>query len=408
MKYVVLGSSAAGINGIRELRRLDPSGEILLVSKDRVIYSRCILHQYLGGERTLEQLNFAEKEFDRVYRVEWKKGTGCTGIDRKARQVFLDNGETVTYDRLLIATGSHTYLPDIPGLREAVNASGFRNLEDMAPLKEAAVPGKQVVVMGAGLVGMDCVAGLLEAGVKPVLVETAPWMLKKQLDETAASRYQEAFAARGVKQYYGQTVTRAVLDGKKQITELVLSDGTILPCHWLVVTAGVRANVEFLEGSGLALSPLGLVYDETGRTNDPDIYGAGDVSGARPIWPVAVKEGIIAASNMAGGHRKMTDFFASKSTMNFLGIPSMSLGEVNPPEGQMEMEVRKTKDSYKKILHKDGKITGAVLQGDLAYGGILQQLIARKIDITRVKKPVFDIDYSDFFHMDENFEYYWD
>ena len=104
----------------------------------------------------------------------------------------------------------------------------------------------------------------------------------------------------------------------------------------------------------------------------------------------------------------MTDFFASKSTMNFLGIPSMSLGEVNPPEGQMEMEVRKTKDSYKKILHKDGKITGAVLQGDLAYGGILQQLIARKIDITRVKKPVFDIDYSDFFHMDENFEYYWD
>ena len=74
----------------------------------------------------------------------------------------------------------------------------------------------------------------------------------------------------------------------------------------------------------------------------------------------------------------------------------------------MEMEVRKTKDSYKKILHKDGKITGAVLQGDLAYGGILQQLIARKIDITRVKKPVFDIDYSDFFHMDENFEYYWD
>ena len=163
--------------------------------------------------------------------MEWKKGTGCTGIDRKARQVFPDSGETVTYDRLLIATGSHTYLPDIPGLREAVNASGFRNLEDMAPLKEAAVPGKQVVVMGAGLVGMDCVAGLLEAGVKPVLVETAPWMLKKQLDETAASRYQEAFAARGVKQYYGQTVTRAVLDGKKQITELVLSDGTILPCH---------------------------------------------------------------------------------------------------------------------------------------------------------------------------------
>ena len=407
MKYVVLGSSAAGINGIRELRRLDPSGEILLVSKDRDIYSRCILHHYLGGERTLEQLHFAEKDFDRRYRVEWRRETGCTGIDRNARQVFLDNGEKVSYDRLLIATGSHTYLPDIPGLGEAANASGFRNLEDIAPLKEAAASGKRIVVMGAGLVGMDCVTGLLDAGAKPVLVETAPWMLKKQLDETAARRYQEAFAARGVEQYYGRAISRVVLDDQKRITELLLEDGTSLPCGWLVVTAGVRANVEFLEGSGLALSPLGLAYDETGRTSDPYIYGAGDVSGARPIWPVAVKEGIIAASNMAGGHQKMTDFFASKSTMNFLGIPSMSVGEVNPPEGQMETEVRETKDSYKKILHKDGRITGAVLQGDLAYGGILQQLIARKIDITRVKKPVFDIDYSDFFHMDENFEYYW-
>lgn len=94
--------------------------------------------------------------------------------------------------------------------------------------------------------------------------------------------------------------------------------------------------------------------------------------------------------------------------MNFLGIPSMSLGNVNTDEDGVTVEVKETKDSYKKILHKDGKIVGAVLQGDLAYGGILQQLIARKIDVRKVKKPIFDVDYSDFFHMNENFEYYYE
>ena len=160
--------------------------------------------------------------------------------------------------------------------------------------------------------------------------------------------------------------------------------------------------------SGLELSRFGLVYDASGRTSDPDIYGAGDVSGTSPIWPAAVKQGIIAASNMAGVERKQTDFFASKSTMNFLGIPSMSLGDVNGDGPDLTVEVREDKKSYKKIVHKHGRIVGAILQGDLAYGGILQQLIAHKIDVSKVKKPVFDIDYSDFFHMDDNFEFYYD
>ena len=156
---------------------------------------------------------------------------------------------------------------------------------------------------------------------------------------------------------------------------------------------------------------FGLVYDAAGRTNDPDIYGAGDVSGLSPIWPVAVKEGMIAAANMCGVKEKMTDFFASKSTMRFLDISTMSLGNVNPdPEDDtIKVETYRKGDVYKKIVHQDGKIIGALLQGDLAYGGVLQQMIARKIDVRKVKKPLFDIDYSDFFHIrDNDYEFYYD
>ena len=408
MRYIILGASAAGINAVRELRKIDKESEIILISKDKDMYSRCILHHYLSGERDLQGLNFAEDNFEELYKVTWMRGRTCTKVNSKGNTIVLDDEEQIAYDKLLIATGSHTFIPPVKNLKEGKNVIGFRNIEDIEKLKEAAKTHQHFVVMGAGLVGLDCVSGLLKLGVKVTLVEMAEWMLCKQLDRRAAKTYQDAFAERGVEQYYGSGISEAVLDEENQIKAIILNDGTHIHCDYVVVTAGVRPNVEFLEGSGIETNRFGLVFDEAGRTSDENVYGAGDVSGLSPIWPAAVKEGIIAASNMSGVPKKMTDFFASKSTMNFLGIPSMSLGNVNPENEEYSVEIRETKDSYKKIIHLNGKITGAILQGDLAYGGILQQLIARKIDIAKVKKPVFDVDYSDFFHTKDNFEFYYE
>ena len=408
MRYVVIGASAAGINAVRELRKLDSESEIILISKDKQIYSRCILHHYLSGHRTLEELNFAEPDFTELYQVEWRNGKACTKVKTEEKVIVLEDGEEVAYDKLLIATGSHTFIPPIKNLKEANNVSTFRNIEDIEALKEAAKTHKNFLVIGAGLVGLDCISGLLGLGVHVTMVERSGWMVIKHLDQRAAKTYADAFAAKGVIQYYNASISEVVLDENGMVTSAILSDGDRISCDYVVVTTGVRAAVEFLEGSGIETNKFGLVYDETGKTNYDDIYGAGDVSGLSPIWPAAVKEGIIAASNMAGVPRQMTDFFTSKSTMNFLGIPSMSLGNVNPEDNSYGIEVLETDDSYKKIVHKDGKIVGAILQGDLAYGGILQQLIARKIDVTKVKKPIFDIDYSDFFHTKENFEFYFE
>ena len=405
MKDVVIGSSAAGINAVRELRKTDPAGEIVLVSKDKNVYSRCILHQYLCGERTLERLNFAEPDFDRLYRVNWMRGREAVGLDREQKTLLLDGGEKLPYDKLLIATGSHTFIPPIKGLDGAVNYIGFRNIDDIEVLKEVPKTCKNIVVLGSGLIGIDCATGYLHMGVKVTLVDFAGWLLNKQLDERAAKTYIDAFRENGVEQYYGVGVNEVRVGEDHRIYEIELSDGTVLPCDYFVVTAGVRSNVEFLKDSGLELSRFGLVYDATGRTSDPDIYGAGDVSGTSPIWPVAVKEGMIAAANMAGGKEKMTDFFASKSTMSFLGIHTMSLGVVTPPDDTYRVDIYDKNGVYKKVVSKDGVIVGALLQGDLAYGGVLQQMIARKIDVRKVKKPLFEIDYSDFFHEKKDLEF---
>lgn len=407
MRYVILGSSAAGVNAAKEIRRVDRDGEILMISRDETIYSRCILHHYLGNIRNIQQLDFTEPDFTEKYRIKFLKGREAVSVNCREHAVLLEDGERVSFDRLLIATGSHTFIPPVKGMREAGNVVGFRNLCDIDRIKAALPKASHVVVMGAGLVGLDTVSGLLDNKVKPVVVELADHLLCKQLDKKAASVYEAAMDEKGVKQYYGVGVQELFTDRDGNVKELLLSDGSKISCDFLIVTAGVRANVEFLEGCRVETDRFGLLFNESGETNVPGIYGAGDVSGRAPIWPVAVKEGIIAGSNMAGVKRKMTDFFASKSTMNFFGIPTMSLGQAEPKDETELVETQEGREGYKKIIHKNGRILGAVIQGNLSYSGVLQQLIARRIDVSKVKKPIFEIDYSDFFHVSDNFEYYY-
>ena len=164
-KYVVIGSSAAGTNGVRELRKRDADAEITLISKDTDIYSRCILHAYLGGHRTKERLRFVEPDFEERYRVNWMKGEEAVGLDRAGHKVLLAGGKEVPYDKLLIATGSHTFFPPIKNLAGSPNMIGFRNIDDIEVLKEVAKTKKNIVVLGSGLVGIDCACGFLDLGV---------------------------------------------------------------------------------------------------------------------------------------------------------------------------------------------------------------------------------------------------
>ena len=122
MRYVVIGASAAGVNAVRELRRLQPDAKILLVSKDEEIYSRCILHHYMGGIRTKKELMFVEEDFETRYKVDWMRGVACTGLDVHEKRVCLSQGagpSYLSYDKLLLAAGSRTFLPSVEGLREA-------------------------------------------------------------------------------------------------------------------------------------------------------------------------------------------------------------------------------------------------------------------------------------------------
>ncbi|MCL1929117.1 MAG: FAD-dependent oxidoreductase [Treponema sp.] len=397
MKYVVIGASAAGLNGLKTLRSNDKNAEIVLIAPDNIIHSRCILHRFIDGERPEKKLNFTDDDLIEKSKVKWLKNKAA-GVVLDNKLVLLDNGEKVNYDKLLIAAGSVTNMPPIKNLDKAKNVFGLHDFEDALAIKNNSVKAKHIGIIGSGLVGCDAISGVLGKGAKISCFEVASHMLPLNLDKYAAEKYQEAFAQKGLEQYYGVKVEEILLGSDNKICGLKLSDGRSFDCDMIIVTAGLKSNTEFLKNSGLKLDEKGLVYDKYGKTSNENVYAAGDISGKTAIWSAAVKEGIIAANNMSGTKNEMTDFFASKSTMNFAGIPTMSLGLAEKPDDSYtEVVFTDKKGNYKKIIHKNGEIKGAILQGDLSYAGILTQLIREKIDVSRVKKPLFSIDYSDFF-----------
>ena len=406
-RFAVLGASAAGTNVVRKLRELNPEAEIILISEDDAIYSRCILYHKLEGIRDLEGMNFVGPDFIERMGCTWIKGVRVVGLEVEQNRVLLSDGQKVAYDQLCICTGSHTNYPPIPGLKEAKNVVGFRNYADVLEVEKWLPKAQNILIMGAGLVGVDVMTGLLDHGKNIYICARRNHMLPDQLDDYAASVYEKKYADAGVNFRFGRSAGELILDEEGICRKVIMTDGEELPMDLIINCAGVKANVEFLADTPVECDRKGLIFDEYGRTSVPNIYGAGDVSGKSPIWPAAVKEGMIAAYNMSGIKRTKDDFFASRSTMNFFRLPTMSLGNVNKYDETYTEEIFKDEEKqiYRKVVHKDGIITGAILQGDLSYCGVLTQLIRRKIDITRVKKPLFQIDYSDFFHQNERYEF---
>ncbi|MDR2484604.1 MAG: FAD-dependent oxidoreductase [Treponema sp.] len=409
-KYVILGASAAGVNAIGAIRSLDNKGLITLVSEDDAIYSRCILHHFLSGARDEKGLQFIDDDFIVKHKVNWKKGVCAVSLDPAARKVTLSDGSAEPYDKLLVATGARTAFPPIPGIQgenaaRSAGIYGLRTLDDARNIKAAAKNAASIVILGGGLIGIDAASGLLDRGKPITLIEGQNNMLPLQLDKTAAQGYEQMFSKHGGKQYYHVTVKEIAKDANGAVSGVTLSDGTHIGCDMIVCATGVKANADVLENSGILVDAKGLVFNRRGETNDSAVYGAGDVGGKSPIWPLAVKEGIIAGANMAGASMEHADFFGSKSAMSFWGIKTLSMGIHTPPDTSYTIEIEQRDGNYKKIVHKNGRIYGALIQGDLSYAGILTQLIAQKIDVSRVRKSLFSIDYSDFFTLKQNLEF---
>ncbi|EJO5347898.1 NAD(P)/FAD-dependent oxidoreductase [Clostridium botulinum] len=404
MKYVIIGASAAGISAVKALRKLDKDCELVMISKDDKVYSRCLLHHFIGGNREREGLSFIEKDFFTKYNVKWVKGKKVDNIDIDKKIVKVQDEISEHYDKLLIASGSYASIPPIKNLKDAKRVYTLRNLDDAIDIKKEAEKIKKAVVIGAGLVGVDATMGLIENNVEVTVVEMGNRMLPLQLDQRASKTYEELFRKHNVHIKTNVGAEEALIDEKGNVCGIKLNNGEKIDCDIIVVAAGVRANVDFIEDDRIKIE-RGIVINDNCETTFKDIYAAGDVTFRAPIWPIAMKQGRIAACNMAGEKKSLDDNFGARNSMNFLGVYTISLGLVEPKDDSYKVAIIDKNGVYKKIIHKDGIIYGAILQGDIAYAGVLTELIKNKIDISKIDKDIFDISFADFFNIKENGEF---
>ena len=402
--YVILGASAAGINAAKTLRDLDLDSNITVISKDEKVYSRCMLHHVISNHRTVEEINFVEDNFMENNNIYWIKNKSVKSIDTNNKKVVIE-GQELDYDKLLIATGASAFIPPIRNIKEGNYIYPLRNIDDVYEIKEKAKISKKVAIIGAGLIGIDALTGLMEyKNLEVSLIYPSDYILDKQLDEYSAKVYENKFIENGANLYSGQPVNEIILDKENNVSGVQLGNGTVVECDLLIVSTGVTPNIDFIKETNIE-NNRGIVINDKCETTVDDVYAAGDVVGKNAIWPLAVKQGIVAAHNMAGSERNIEDDFTFKNSMNFMGIPTVSLGIVNPEGDDYDTITRCDNDGYKKFIYKDDRIYGLIAQGDISYIGALTQIIKNKVEIPDLKNRIFDIGYADFFSMKENGEF---
>ena len=390
--YVIVGNGVASVGAIEGIRAHDSRGDILVVSdEDAPTYGRPLISYFLAGKIGPERMSLRPEEFYERHGVRMRLDVRAAGLDLKRREVSLHTGETISYDKLLLATGGVPFMPPTPGA-EGQDVYFFTTLAHARALGVVAEQVKRVVVVGGGLIGLKAAEALFDRGVEVSIVELAPRVLSAAFDDEAGALVSKRLAQVGIKVFCGVTAKEILRGENGRVREVLLSNGEALPAEAVVFAIGVIPNLELPRAAGLR-TDRGLLVDGRLQTSDPNVFGAGDVAQAEdllgggpkvnPIWPNAYSQGFCAGRNMAGADAT----YAGSLAMNaiaFYGLPTTSVGEVNPPDGQGYEVVRHLDGEtavYRKLVFKEGRLKGCVLLGDIDQAGLYTGFIRHRLPV---------------------------
>lgn len=402
MNYLIIGNSAAGINGAEAVRARDAAGTITIVSEEEYpAYSRCLIPYFMEGKVTEEDLLYRPRDYYAKNRFEVRLGQKALAVQPREKTVTLADGRQLGYDKLLIATGGAPKFPEIPGIGQA-GVFGFRTTRDLQGILQAVKRAEGAVVIGGGCVGLMAACGLHALGLKVAVVVRSPHLLSQIVSAEAGEIVRRRFEANGVSVQVETDI--AEVFGHDQVQGVKLANGTPLNCQIVVVGKGVNPNIA-LVGQTAIRAHWGIVVDDELRASVPDVYAAGDVAETRDIvtgedtvnaiWPAAAEQGRIAGANMAGAGKK----YAGSVRMNsaeFFGLPLISIGLVNPRQPGHTALVRYVagKDIFRKVILRGNVLVGAVLIGEIENAGVYAALMRKQVDVASIKPRLLERDFG--------------
>ena len=378
-RYVLAGYSAAAVSAIRAIRSIDKAGRITVVSREvNEPYSKVLLTHYIAGHCTKDKLFLLTQEERSSLDYEVLPGVEAESTDTENRLIRCSDGQKLTYDELLIATGAD---PVIPAEAEClgVKYSGLRTLEDAEIILSTARDGGRIVISGGGLVGVKLACALNSIGAHADIVIGSDRVLSKNTDREASLRIAAHMRGCGIGIH---TLTNVVTENEHPGT-VTLSNGETLKCALLVYAKGVKPSTGFISGFS---DKRGVIpVDGHMQTAEPHVFAAGDAAAAYDIlfrqdkniaiWPHAVEQGRIAGKNMAGEEAVYRGSL-SRNALEILGLPYITIGtlEENTERGEYA-QISAEKNLYRKLIFRGDRLIGALLLGDVDDAGILQARI---------------------------------
>lgn len=393
MHYVIIGNCAAGINAVEAIRDIDKKSEITVISEENYpAYCRCLISEYLAGEKEENELLYREEDFYEKNNVSLSLGEKVVQVDPKSKRIVTKSGKKISYDRLLIATGARPKGLGIPG-EDREGVFGFRTLDDAKKIKELAENGDKVLVFGGGLIGLKASYALKKRGLDVEVIVKSARILSQVTDEKAAQMMGSWLIENGINIRTGSAPTEIL--GDKRVKGARLDNGEKVSGDIVIVGKGVVCNKELVEDSGIR-THWGIIADDYLRTNLSDIYVAGDVAETKDIileekttnalWTSATEQGKVAGENMAGGKKIYPGSMAANS-IEFFNLPLISVGYVRiRDKGYEELFRLNEKDCiYKKLVIRENRLVGVVLLNAIENAGVYTALIRRGVDISKVK-----------------------
>ncbi len=390
LHHVIVGAGPAGVIAAETLRKHAPADRITLLGDEpEAPYSRMAIPYLLmgnigepGTHLRKTPTHFADLRIDR--------GTAkVTAVNTAQRQLTLDNGSTLAYDRLLIASGSKPVQPPIPGI-DAPNVHTCWTLEDARHIMAKATPGARVLQMGAGFIGCIIMEALASRGVKLSVVEMGDRMVPRMMGPAAGGMIRRWVEAKGVAVHTGARVEAIEYAGQGAASRVKLSNGHTLEADLIISATGVKPAMGFLEGSGV-MCLQGVLTDEHMQTNVPGIYAAGDcaeafdkVSGkpiVSAIQPNAADQARVAALNMVGQTAELKGV-TQINVLDTLGLISASFGQWEGVDGGEHAELVDAANHRALSLQFDGDVmVGCNSVGWTEHVGVMRGLVEGRVPL---------------------------
>ena len=385
--YVVVGNGIAGTTAAENIRKQDMEGSITIVTEEDVpFYYRIRLNEYLSGDMTEEELIGKGEEWYRGHNITLKLNTRVSGAVPGEKILFTTDNERIGYDRLLLATGSHSFIPPIKG-SDKKGVFALRSVRDARDISSWAVEVEDIVLIGGGLLGLEAGNALRRLGKKVTVVEFFPRLLPRQLDVDGAGRLQKIMEGMGFSFRLGAK-TEAIA-GANGVDGVQLEGGETLPARMVIISAGVRPNMELAKDLGLE-HDKGIKVNERLLTSSPHIYAAGDVAEYHGmpygIWPAAMEQGKIAGTNMAGGDR-VYQGTTMANTLKVVGVDLASAGNIDA-DNSLESRVVTDDAVYKKVVLEKDRIVGCIMLGNTKGFSRITKAMEEKMDVSGVKDDI--------------------